>query len=187
MTYLRPSSWWSKIFKWFGRYQSVSYDEQYIYYGVRLFDFKLYTDKHYHIIIKNGSFRYNLFSFYDILKFFNDREDVTLRITLDTSLNEKLNASEYNKVERRFGEMCKVIENIYPNIRYIGGYRKYDKKVLYNFEWEQMYGTPTIIDGTSNSLIYRLFPILATYSNRKKIRKYKNKDCFLLLNFVDRK
>ena len=187
LTYLRPSAWWSKAFKWLGKCQSADYKEQYAYCGVRFFDFHLYADNHCHAIIKNGKYKYNLFSFYEILKYLNDKGDVTLNVVFEASLYDKDNDTEYKRIEKKFSEICGIMEAIYSNIRYIGGYRKYDGEKLYTFKYEAENGTPNIIDMSNNIWLYRFLPILSSFRNRYYIKKYENENGFLLLNFVDRR
>ena len=187
LTYLRPSSWWSKVFKWFGKCQSSTYIGQYEHCGVRLFDLRLYADEHCHIIARNGNFRYSIFSLYEILSYFDKKGDVTVRISFEATLSDLINDSEYRRIEEKFIQICKIIESIYPNINYFGGYRRYDNKVLYEFRYETENGTPNIIDITRNSWLYRKLPILSSIRNRYNIKKYEKQDGFLLLNFVDRR
>ena len=187
LTYLRPSSWWSRVFKWFGECQSSTYIQQYEYCGVRLFDLRLYADEHCHIIVRNRNFRYSIFSLYEILSYFNKKGDVTVRISFEATLFDLINDSEYSRIEEKFIKICKIIETIYPNINYFGGYRSYDNKVLYKFRHEAENGAPNIIDITVNSWLYRKLPILSSIRNRYYIKKYEKEDGFLLLNFVDRR
>lgn len=183
LTYLRPSSWWSRVFKWFGECQSSTYIEQYEYCGVRLFDLRLYANKHCHIIARNGNFRYSIFSLNEILSYFNKKGDVTVRISFEATFSDLINDSEYSRIEEKFVQICKIIESIYPNINYFGGYRSYDNKVLYKFRYEAENGAPNIIDKSGNSWL----PILSCFKNRYYIKKYEKEDGFLLLNFVDRR
>lgn len=185
LTYLSPSSWWYRLFKWFNKCQSATYKEQYEYCGVRLFDLRLYADKHCHIIARNGNFKYSIFSLYEILNYFDNKGDVTVRISFEANISDLINDSEYSRIEEKFIQMCKIIETIYPNIKYFGGRRAYDNEKLYKFEYEEKNGTPNVIDIVNNSWIYRAFPILSALTNRGNINKYKKKDGFLLLNFVD--
>lgn len=187
LTYLRPSSWWSRVFKWFGECQSSTYIQQYEYCGVRLFDLRLYADEHCHIIVRNRNFRYSIFSLYEILSYFNKKGDVTVRISFEATLSDLINDSEYSRIEEKFVQICKIIESIYPNINYFGGYRSYDNKVLYKFRHEAENGAPNIIDITVNSWLYRKLPILSSIRNRYYIKKYEKEDGFLLLNFVNRR
>lgn len=185
LTYLRPSSWWSKIFRYFGKCQSATYQEQYEYCGVRLFDLRLYADKHCHIIAKYGSHKYSIFSLYEILNYLDKKGDVTIRITFEAYVDDILGDVEYRRIEEKFIQICNVIETIYPNIKYFGGYRAYDKKKLYVFNYEKENGIPSIIDIANENWLYRAFPILSSITNRKNIVKYENEDAFLLLNYVD--
>lgn len=187
LTYLRPSSWWSRFFRWFGRCQSTTYKEQYEYCGVRLFDLRLYADEHCHIIAKNGNTRYSIFSLYEILSYFDKKGDVTIRISFDATVSDTVNNSEYNRIEEKFVNTCKIIETIYPNINYFGGYRICDSKLLYKFWYERHNGIPNIIDKANCSWLYRKLPILSCLRNRYNIKKYEKEDGFLLLNFVDRR
>jgi hypothetical protein len=187
LTYLRPSSWWSKIFKIFGRCQELTYFEQYEYCGVRLFDLRLYADKHLHIIAKNGKFKYSIFSLYEILNYLDKKGDVTVKITFGASLNDSKSDIEYLRIENKFMQICKIVETIYPNINYIGGRRAFDDKLLHEFNYEKEHGTPKIIYETSNNILYKLFPILLAMKNKKSIQKYENENIFLLLDYVNKK
>lgn len=186
MTYLSPSTWWAKILRFIGKCQSVSHEDQYKFYGVRFFDIKLYVSKHNHMVIKNGDILYNTFSLYNVLNFFNSMGDVTVRITLDVTFDEMMHP-DYPSIANKFKETCGIIEQIYPDIKYVGGYRTYDKKCLYEFKYEKENGTPLVVDECTHSKLERLLPFLTASNNRKLIEKYKNSNGFLLLNFVNKK
>lgn len=185
LTYLRPSSWWSKIFRWSNKCQSANFQEQYDYCGVRLFDLRLYADEHCHIIAKHGNTKYTIFSLYEILSYLDKKKDVTVKLTFEATEWDIISDMEYIRIEEKFINTCNILETIYPNIKYIGGRRAYDNKKLYCFEYEEKNGTPNIIDMANNIWLYRVFPILSSLRNRRNIRKYEKKDEFLLLNFVD--
>lgn len=178
LTYLRPSTWWSKIIRWFGKCQSISYEEQYIYYGIRLFDIKLYTNEYNHAIIKNGIFKYTVFSFYEVLDFFNRMGDVTVLLTLDEFKSSR-------SVEYKFTDICNIIETIYPNIRFCGGYRTFDKKKLYEFNYEKKNGMPKIV--FNNSWVFKYLPFISSLKNKQMIRKHSTRDGYLMLNYVNRR
>ena len=148
---------------------------------------RLYANEHCHIIARNGNFRYSIFSLNEILSYFNKKGDVTVRISFEATLSDLINDSEYSRIEEKFIKICKIIETIYPNINYFGGYRRCDNKVLYKFRHEAENGAPNIIDITVNSWLYRKLPILSSIRNRYYIKKYEKEDGFLLLNFVDRR
>lgn len=188
MTYLSPSTWWAKIFGFIGKCQRISFEDQYTYQGVRLFDIRIYKPHNSnHMVIKNGNVYYNTFSLFNVFDLFNKMEDVTVRLTLDISLNERL-SDAYNSIQVKFVEYCNMIETIYPSIKFIGGRRRYDGKRLYHFKYEKENGTPFIIEGFDEfSWIDRLFPFIPAMKNKKLIEKYKDEHGFLMLNFVDKK
>ncbi len=185
LTYLRPSSWRSKIFRFFNKCQSANFKEQYDYCGVRLFDLRLYADIHCHIIAKNGNTKYPIFSLYEILSYFDKKGDVTVRLTFEATEWDASADIEYSRIEEKFTHTCKVLETIQPNIKYFGGRRANDNKKRYKLDCEEKNGTPNVIDIANDTWLYRTFPILSALANRRNIRQYEKNAGFLLLNFID--
>lgn len=186
LTYLEPSNYWFKIFSHFKRCQNIDYSDQYTFYGVRLFDFRLYVDKNNHIIVKNDNCEYPIFSFYEVLDYLNRRGDAIVLITLETD-SLSVNAP----IESKFIETCRIIEAIYEEIRFCGGYRKSDKKQLYEFAWEKKNGMPAIIRPTEWSWLYNFAtkwcPMLVYKFNRKYIERFKGIPGYLMLNYVNKR
>ena len=186
LTYLEPSSWWLKIFRWFGKYQEVSYDKQYTYYGIRFFDFRLYVDKSGHMVAKNGKYIYPIEGIYEMFDYFNKREDVTINISLDVSLNEHM-LGDAPSIEARFIEFCNILERIYKHIKFCGGYRKFDEKNLYEFNGD----TPSVICPSEWSWFYRFArkwcPFLLRRFNDMYVERYENKTGFLVLDYANRR
>ena len=182
LTYLEPSSWWLKIFNKITRHQRKDYQFQYFYCCVRYFDIRVTSDIKGHIVLNNGS---NL-PIYEVLEFLERYGDVTVRITLDESL-DKYNYGASSSLENKFKNTCKVAETIYKGINFVGGYRIYDKKQIYQFKGEEL----NIIDVDKESIFYsvvsRLFPFMRKRLNNKYIDKFKYDDGILLLNYVDYK
>jgi len=189
LTYLTPRNKWLRYLKRFGRCQDADYDDQYSFYGVRLFDFRLYCDKNSRIVIKNGRYIYSLFSFYEILDYLNKKCDAIVFITLD-SPQIIANSKTSENVERKFTDVCNIVESIYEDIRFCGGHRRFDNKQLYNFVWEEKNGTPKIICPHDWSRLYRLVtkwcPMFIGKLNSKYIEKYKDENVYLALNYVDK-
>lgn len=134
MSYLKPYTWWNKLFAWLKRYQKYSIEEQYEKYNVRAFDIHLYfVGENNKTVFKNGSITYNTFSVYEVLNYLNMQENVYVRIVLeDTSPNKpKLVLAEK---ESRFYDYCGKIEQLYSNIKFFGGYREFDSKKIYHFK-----------------------------------------------------
>lgn len=176
LTYLRPSSWWSKILKWFNRTQNRPYDIQYIFYDVRMFDIRL--DLAY---LSNTFYNEKI---YKMLDFFNKREDVFVKLTLNNP-KEDINA------ERKFKNICHIVESIYSGIKFYGGYRRCDGEILYEFDYGKKHELPKIINPSEWSSMYRFFtkwcPFMIKHFNRFYIEDYERKDCYLILNYVNKK
>ena len=190
LTYLKPNNdWFENIFN-LGKCQEVDYETQYLFYGVRLFDFKLFVDHNNHIIVKNGIYEYPMFSFYEILDFLNKKGDAIVLITLDTPY------WHYSKhmvklVEDRFKEICRIIESIYEYVWFCGGYGQYNGKKLYKFDWEEKNEMPTLVKPCDHSRLYRFVtkwcPMFIGKLNRKYIKRFEDKNVYLMLNYVNRR
>ena len=188
LTYLKPLSWIWRLFGKFSKHQEVDYEDQYMYNGIRLFDIRLYTDDDNHLIIKNGGITYKLESLYSILDYLDRKGDATVLLTFDESYGDYLNKFDIDRKEQKFIEMCGIIERIYKGIRFCGGYRKFDKKVLYQFEGGEKV---KIVKPEEESIMYsiynKFFPLLTIMYHKYFIEKYKNENGFILLNYVNRK
>lgn len=191
LTYLEPSSWWFKIFKWFYRHQELPCDVQYTLWGVRMFDFRICADDKNHIVAKNGNCIYPLFLFYKTLDYFNKKEDVVVLITLELSLDEYAERNDTSSIEAKFKNTCKNIEFIYKHIGFCGGYRKSDKKVLFKFDWERDNGMPATVYPSEWSSLYRFVrkwcPFLIKKLNNIYINRYSGNKGFLMLDYVNRR
>jgi len=145
MTYLEPKSWFWKIFRFMARCQRKTYKEQYLLYDVRAFDLRLYFDDDGRCWFKHGPVWYKTFSILEILTFFNEMGDCYVRILLEeTKSDSKKDNAEL--AETRFKSICNTIENLFPNVRFLGGERKYDWKNLYQFKYEKEHGWPRTTD-----------------------------------------
>lgn len=123
MTYLPPKHWWMKPFNFIARCQSLSIKEQYEY-GVRLFDIRIAYDKKLKPEFRHGSMTYKG-NVYDVLKYLNSvDESVYVRLWLEKGSKQE---------EELFKRECSYLEKEYFNIRFYGGQRKKDQKVLYKF------------------------------------------------------
>jgi hypothetical protein len=138
------------------------------------------------MVLKDRNNTYKVFSMYEIFDFFNKFCDVTVSLTLDESLEERMWENN-DRLSDRFKETCRIVETIYPCINFCGGYRRYDNKKLYRFDND----TPHIIDVDEQSKFYsivtRFFPFMRKRLNNKYIEKFKFEEGFLVLNYVDYK
>jgi hypothetical protein len=190
LTYLDPSNEWVKILENLGKCQSVVYDAQYTLYGARLFDFRLYADKYGHIIIKNGIYEYPLFYFYETLDYLNKMGDAIVYVTLDSYKTYETEKEKEN-IKKRFYECCRNIESIYEDAMFCGGYARSDGEKIYSFEWEKQHGRPTLIEPMEWSRLYRFVskwcPMLIKKLNKKYIEQFKDKNGYLMLNYINRR
>ena len=134
MSYLEPHSAFGRFIARFKRTQKVNILEQYEKYNVRAFDLHLYfVGNKGRAIFKYGGIEYQTFSVYEILNYLNSKENVYVRIVLED--NGEIIAEENRQLlEKRFAEYCKIIDSIYPNMKFFGGYREYDFKQIYQFK-----------------------------------------------------
>ena len=186
LTYLEPSSWWFKIFRWLVRKQELSYDTQYSFWGIRMFDFRICFGSKNRIMVRDGKHKFRLDSFYEILDYFDKREDVIVRITLDAPKEELTQG-----LETKFKQTCHLMDAIYEHIGFFGGYSLHDKKVIYKFDWEHKNGTPILICPTEWSRIYNFvckwLPFWVRRFNQVYINRYNNNDGYLMINYVNRR
>ena len=190
LTYIKPSNIWLGFLARFGKRQAVPYDEQYTYWGVRLFDIRLYINKHGHAMVKNGKYEYPLYSLYQILDYLNKKGDVSVMITLDAEFSDRMLES-YDGVEDKFKEICNILDSIYKSIFFFGGTRKFDNKLLYSFKKREGCNITEMIYPEEWSPLYRFvskwMPFLIGRMNSMYIKKFKDKHVFLVLNYVNRR
>lgn len=100
---------------------------------------------------------------------------------------------DQSKQELLFYEFCEYCLANYKNIRFFGGNRKYDWKVVYNFPEEpkldDKYSSTTNIFGGDKehwtAKLDDIWPWLyAKLNNKKNIKKY-NDDSILFIDFVN--
>lgn len=191
LTYQQPKSWWKRLIWRLTRHQEVDYEIQYKFYGVRLFELKLYVDKKNKLVIKNDGMTYKIFSLYQILDFFDKMGDVSVLVTLNESFDDYVYDGDIHTIEKKFIENCKAFETIYENIMFYGGYREFDKKQLFKFTWEEQHDEISVIKPDDWSIIYRLVqrfcPFLVRKLNKAYIEKYDKFQGFLMLSYVNRR
>jgi hypothetical protein len=141
MSYLEPRDWHGKLLRFAAKCQRKTIKEQYFEYGVRCFDFRIFFDDNGRCFFKHGIVWFDTFSMFEHLEFLNKQGDCWLRVLLEeTKSDSKKHNIDF--IEGKFINMCRLIEEIYPNIRVFGGERKWDWKKIYEFK-EQ---TPDIRD-----------------------------------------
>lgn len=175
--------------------QDGDFVDQYIL-GARVFDLRISFDKKHagKVQVRHGVMEFdvpmcllNLFYYY-----LNSAGDCYLRVILE--FNKEPKDIEYQ--EQRFRTYCKQLENKYKNIKFFGGNRKYDWKVVYKFANDDI---PTLIDRYSSTtslfnsdnkflrIIDDLYPKLyAKLRNKKNFKEFNEcSNDYLFVDFVD--
>lgn len=125
MTYLKPYGFFSKIKLFFKNHHTADIQVQYEIYNVRTFDFHIDFTKSGRAFFRYDGIPYETFSVYNQLNYLNKKGDTQVRIVLE---------GEGEWKERKFCEYCTILEKIYKDIRFFGGYREHDKRQLFAFK-----------------------------------------------------
>ena len=148
LTYLTPKKWWQKLIGFTAKCQAVDYEEQYRL-GARVFDVRLWYDDNFKIEIRHGRIAYigGFTVLYDMFDFLDNKKDCYVRLICEEDSFAKKDPLASIK-ERYFMDECHNFETQFPNIKFFGGNRKYDWKVLYNFKNKDI---PTLVDRYSST------------------------------------
>ena len=134
-TYRKPIKWYMKPLRFLAQCQDVDIQTQLKEYNISLFDLrvKFINNEPY---IHHGIFNYGKVDYND-LKLLNDN-NCYLRVMLESNSKMKDQIIQ----EQQFITFCNELKQKYPNIKFFGGNRKYDGKVVYNFKTAY----PSLID-----------------------------------------
>ena len=197
LTYLTPKTWWGKLLKFTARCQSIDYEKQYEL-GARVFDIRLWYNDMMCEEIRHGRIAYDNSwrVLREMLKFLDKKGDCYVRVLCEEDSFAKNDPLAINK-EHEFIYDCETYETQYKNIKFFGGNRKYDWKVLYEFKNKDI---PTLVDKYSSTtslfkndnkflrIIDDLCPILyAKLKNHQNIEEHKqsgSKD-YLFIDFIN--
>lgn len=197
LTYLTPKTWWGKLLKFTARCQAVDYKKQYEL-GARVFDIRIYYDNELNTEIRHGRIAYNTpYSvLHNLFEFLNKKGDCYVRIIFEEDVFAKNDPLLTDKETEFIGD-CQYFEKCYKNIKFFGGYRKYDEHVLYKFDNTDI---PKLIDRYSSTtslfksdnkflrILDDLCPILyaklKNHTNREKHLASGSKD-YLFIDFIN--
>lgn len=200
LSYLPPKRWWMKPFAFMARCQRVDYTRQYML-GTRLFDLRVWFDKDGNIQVRHGRMLYDIDQD-GIRKFLNALEQMSGWFPEDGChcriiLEEDAHASRMpyaNISEELFRGFCLKAQMMYPHVKFFGGNRKFDWRVLYDFgegsevSLDDKYSSTTSLFRSKKrwlAVLDDLFPYLyAKTHNLKNTREGTDKDC-LFIDFVD--
>lgn len=186
LTYLPVKHWWMRPFNFVAKCQNKDILRQ-LSNGARIFDFRVRRSRKnpFKSIFAHGSMVYDLSlsEFFGILKVLNYTTDpIYVRIMYESAFLDKYR--DTTKQEADFCTLCVFIQNTYKNIKFFGGRRKYDWKLLYDFKTEE----PEFRDAYSSVECKWLswFPWLyAKYINKKiNLNEYRNDDKSILMDFI---
>lgn len=193
LSYMKPAKWWMRPFHFMARCQSKDFIQQYNL-GARVFDVRISFCDDGYIHVNHGAMEFDISGQYlnDFFAFLNDKGDCYVRVILE--FNKKPKDIAYQ--EYRFREACGRFECFYPCIKFFGGNRKYDWKVVYEFANKDI---PTLVDRYSSTtslfksdskflrIIDDLCPKLyAKLRNKKNFKEFdKNSTDYLFVDFVE--
>lgn len=193
LSYKYPEKWWMRPFHFVAKCQNVDFIQQYNL-GVRVFDLRIAFGSDGFVQVKHGYMVFKVSGLYldSFLKFLDEKGDCYLRVILE--FNSKPKDIDYQ--EYRFKQTCEFLEKAYSNIKFFGGNRKYDWKVIYEFKNKDV---PTLVDRYSSTtslfksdnkflrIVDDIWPWLyARLMNKKNFAEFdKNSKDYLFTDFVD--
>lgn len=190
---MKPSKWWMKLLNFASKCQDVSIVEQFLDYNVRYFDLRIRFDKEYPRVC-HGMIEYFCTVLYTLDELAKEaKEKVYVRVLLEQNGPRK----DQRAQEWLFKKYCEDLTKLYsyPNLVFVGGRRKYDWKLLYDFGNEE----PTVDEqhcsttapfswikpGTWAAKIDDFWPWLYAKLNNKKIFKRGTDKDVLFVDFVN--
>lgn len=194
LSYAKTKKWYMKPFVWMARCQKADLYDQFYKYNVRYFDIRIDFKKDGTMSFAHGAADWDLYSyevFSDLSRFARITEEpVYVRIVLENNFKS---ADQLFK-DKFFIKTCDQLQQLYPDLIFVGGRRKYDWEKLYDFKTEEpslddKYSSTTHpFGGNKNSIFAKiddLWPWLyAKLHNKKNYKKGTNKDV-LFLDFVN--
>jgi hypothetical protein len=186
-SYIKPKHWYMYPFWFMAKCQNKNILEQYSQ-GSRIFDIRFSFDKKGNIQIKHGFMQFNvskkeLEHYLCLLNNIANKDKIYIRFIYE------LNIPYRNKIRQLDGELyfkqyCVYYQSTFKNIIFFGGNRKYDWKILYDFKTTP----PEMLDlysSTTGNKLDDLWPWLYAHNhNNDNIKKYKDSNKYLLIDFI---
>lgn len=193
MSYQKPKQLWAKIIPFVARCQSVDYIKQYEL-GAIGFDLRLFWDKKGNLEFRHGIVSYPADNIWKVLDFIRDH-NLYVRILFELRSYNKKHIKNIDELKNKFREFCKEIEDKYPTVKFYGGCATCDWEQLYVFKNDEhipeigLYSSNTSLFKSSNkflSVIDDLCPwIYAKLMNRKNMKKYKDSEQYISIDFIN--
>ena len=193
MSYQKPKQLWAKIIPFVARCQSVDYIKQYEL-GAVGFDLRLFWDKNGNLEFRHGIVSYPADNIWEVLDFIRDH-DLYVRVLFELRSYNKKHVKNVETLKTKFKDFCKEIEDKYPTVKFYGGCATCDWEQLYNFKNDEhmpelgLYSSNTSLFKSSNKflrIIDDLCPwIYAKLMNRKNMKKYKDSEQYISVDFIN--
>ena len=193
MSYQTPKQLWAKIIPFVARCQSVDYIKQYEL-GAVGFDLRLFWDKNGNLEFRHGIVSYPADNIWEVLDFIRDH-DLYVRVLFELRSYNKKHVKNVETLKTKFKDFCKEIEDKYPTVKFYGGCATCDWEQLYNFKNDEhmpelgLYSSNTSLFKSSNKflrIIDDLCPwIYAKLMNRKNMKKYKDSEQYISVDFIN--
>ena len=193
MSYQKPKQLWAKIIPFVARCQSVDYIKQYEL-GAIGFDLRIFWDKNGNLEFRHGIVSYPADNIWEVLDFIRDH-NLYVRILFELRSYNKKHIKNIDELKDKFREFCKEIEDKYPTVKFYGGCATCDWEQLYVFKNDEhipeigLYSSNTSLFKSSNkllSVIDDLCPwIYAKLMNRKNMKKYKDSEQYISVDFIN--
>lgn len=185
MSYLPPKKWYMYPFRFIAKCQSKDIKDQYKL-GARMFDIRVSFNNDDEPILKHGiiEFKTKGYTIYNILGYLNMISTNKDRIYVRTILED---TKEVKRNEELFKEFCHGIEEVYTNLIFFDGNRKFDWKTIHKFTHK----SPMIkqaISSMDDIKINDIWPWLyAKLHNKESLKKCKESSYkgWLLLDFIE--
>ena len=193
MSYQKPKQLWAKIIPFVARCQSVDYIKQYEL-GAVGFDLRLFWDKNGNLEFRHGIVSYPADNIWEVLDFIRDH-DLYVRVLFELRSYNRKHVNNVETLKTKFKDFCKEIEDKYPIVKFYGGCATCDWEQLYNFKNDEhmpelgLYSSNTSLFKSSNKflrIIDDLCPwIYAKLMNRKNMKKYKDSEQYISVDFIN--
>ena len=194
-SYAKPQHWYMKPLRFFAQCQKKDIKEQWNA-GARFFDLRVFFNKKGEALFRHGSYTFNLrtINILGDMSFLNVNAGNTNAVYVRVLLEQNHEAKNQEFQEEKFIFFCKMLQVSFPDIKFVGGRRKYDWKVIYEFpdaepDMLDKYSSTTTLIGNDRYKWYAkiddLWPWLyAHLMNDKLIEKYKYEDVLLMIDFI---
>lgn len=176
------------------RCQSKTLNEQFYIYNVRLFDFRIKFDRSGCPIYTHGCFKFGYRYGIELAELDRYAELANTPVYVRLILESNKKMKDQGRQETLFKQYCERVTKIYPNLTFFGGNRKYDWKVVYEFNVtnpvliDKYSSTTNIFGGKKDSWTAKLddfWPWLyARLYNKKNYAKYTGIEV-LFIDFVN--